>query len=159
MIVAAGTVLSSLLSARLSSGLGSPLSLLSAFSYGPGPTWFFLFSQLHLPLSIGGTPRPGAGCVDAALNNYVALHYQARHMNWLHCFWGVGAAIGPIIMSKDPALGESWTQGYSTVGWAQIALVVILFLSIPFRVNNQEVPGEEAGTNPTPTKNYWLFPA
>ncbi len=80
----------------------------------------------------------GAGCVDAALNNYVALHYQARHMNWLHCFWGVGAAIGPVIMSRYLALGESWTRGYNTVGWIQIGLVVVLFFSIPFWIKKQE---------------------
>ena len=93
---------------------------------------FLFLCLLAIPLGLG------AGCVDAALNNYVALHYQARHMNWLHCFWGVGAAIGPFIMARYLALGESWTRGYNTVGWIQIGLVVVLFFSIPYWIKNRE---------------------
>ncbi len=139
MIVAGGTVISSLFSARLIERFGvatittlsvflTALALLG-FSYSES---FLFLCLLAIPLGLG------AGCVDAALNNYVALHYQARHMNWLHCFWGVGAAIGPVIMSRYLAVGDSWTRGYHTVGWIQIGLVVILFFSIPFWIKKQE---------------------
>jgi fucose permease len=139
MVVAAGTVLSSLFSARLIQRFGvatittlsvflTALALLG-FSYSNS---FLFLCLLAIPLGLG------AGCVDAALNNYVALHYQARHMNWLHCFWGVGAAIGPFIMSRYLVLGESWTRGYNTVGWIQIGLVVVLFFSIPFWIKTPE---------------------
>ena len=73
----------------------------------------------------------GAGAVDAALNNFVALHYASRHMSWLHCFWGVGASIGPYIMSYSLTVKNSWESGYATVGIFQIVLTVILFLSLP----------------------------
>jgi fucose permease len=73
----------------------------------------------------------GAGAVDSALNNFVALHYASRHMSWLHCFWGVGASIGPYIMSYSLSVKNSWESGYTTVGIFQIVLTVILFLSLP----------------------------
>ncbi|MPR35901.1 MFS transporter [Salmonirosea aquatica] len=144
MVVAAGTVLSSLFSARLIQRFGvatittlsvllTALALLG-FSYSSS---FLFLCLLAIPLGLG------AGCVDAALNNYVALHYQARHMNWLHCFWGVGAAIGPFIMAKYLARGESWTMGYNTVGWIQIGLVAVLFFSIPYWIKKPEAEQAE----------------
>ena len=74
-------------------------------------------------LLIGAIPYGlGAGAVDAALNNYVALHYASKHMNWLHCFWGVGASISPFIMSHALTGGLGWFGGYRTVGIIQIVL-------------------------------------
>ena len=118
MIVAAGTVVSSLLSGKIIDRFGvAPVTTVSVlmtalalmgYSYSHH---FGYLCLLAIPLGLG------AGSVDAALNNYVALHYQARHMNWLHSFWGVGAAIGPIIMAGHLAKGESWSQGYHTVAW------------------------------------------
>lgn len=138
MIVAGGTVISSLFSARLIHRFGvATITTLSVFMTALALLGFS-YSQSFLFLCLLGVPLGlGAGCVDAALNNYVALHYQARHMNWLHCFWGVGAAIGPIIMSRYLTLNQSWTRGYNTVGWIQIGLVVILFFSIPFWIKQQ----------------------
>lgn len=139
MIVAAGTVISSLFSGKLIENFGvatvttfsvlmTALALLG-FSY----THQFVFlCFLGIPLGLG------AGSVDAALNNYVALHYEARHMNWLHSFWGVGAAIGPLIMASYLANGETWNSGYHTIAWIQIGLVLILLVSIPFWVKNQK---------------------
>jgi fucose permease len=80
----------------------------------------------------------GAGSVDAALNNYVALHYKARHMSWLHCFWGIGASIGPIIMSVFLIRRDSWNLGYRTIGIIQICLVALLFVSLPLWKNKTE---------------------
>ena len=132
MIVASGTVVSSLLSGYLIQKFGeakvTTISVmltavaLMGFSYSHH---FLFLCLLAIPLGLG------AGSVDAALNNYVALHYQAKHMNWLHCFWGVGAAIGPIIMAGYLAKGEVWSQGYHTIAWIQIGLVAILILSNP----------------------------
>ncbi len=73
----------------------------------------------------------GAGAVDAALNNYVALHYSSRHMSWLHCMWGVGASISPFIMSLALQRGWGWQTGYRTVSYLQLALTALLFLSLP----------------------------
>jgi fucose permease len=98
----------------------------------------FSYSHHFLFLCLLGIPLGlGAGSVDAALNNYVALHYQAKHMNWLHSFWGVGAAIGPMIMAAYLARGMSWSNGYNTIAWIQIGLVVILILSLPLWGNKQ----------------------
>lgn len=144
MIVAAGTVVSSLFSGKVIDRFGVPavttfsVSLtalaLMGFSYSHH---FGYLCLLAIPLGLG------AGSVDAALNNYVALHYQARHMNWLHSFWGVGAAIGPLIMAGYLAKGESWNSGYHTIAWIQLSLVVILLLSLPLWVKNQSI--QESG--------------
>lgn len=146
MIVAGGTVISSLFSARLINRFGvaaittisvlMTASALLGFSYSQH---FIFLCLLAIPLGLG------AGCVDAALNNYVALHYKAKHMNWLHCFWGVGASIGPIIMAKYLALGKSWADGYNTIGWIQVCLVIILLISIQLWIKNgkeQHAEGE-----------------
>ncbi|MBB5440222.1 fucose permease [Pedobacter sp. AK017] len=145
MIIAGGTVISSLFSGRIIDHFG--VAAVTTFSVLMTAIALLGFSQsqhftylclLAIPLGLG------AGCVDAALNNYVALHYKAKHMNWLHCFWGIGAAIGPIIMSKYLALGGSWSEGYLSVGWIQIVLVVILFISTPLWIKNiEENPTKE----------------
>jgi len=91
----------------------------------------FLFLCLFaIPLGLGG------GSVDAALNNYVALHYKARHMSWLHCFWGVGATIGPVIMSTFLINKNSWNSGYRAISIIQFSLVLILFISLALWKNN-----------------------
>jgi fucose permease len=138
MIVAAGTVISSLFSGSLIQKFGeakvTTISViltaiaLMGFSYSHH---FLFLCLLGIPLGLG------AGSVDAALNNYVALHYQAKHMNWLHSFWGIGAAIGPMIMAGYLARGMSWSNGYNTIAWIQIGLVVILILSLPLWGNKQ----------------------
>lgn len=73
----------------------------------------------------------GAGSVDASLNNYVALHYESRHMSWLHCMWGVGAAGGPYIMGFALTRGMSWNAGYRIVAVLQLLLTLILVFSLP----------------------------
>ncbi len=80
---------------------------------------------LAVPLGLG------AGSVDAALNNFVALHYAARHMSWLHCFWGIGATAGPMILSFELARGASWRGAYGLISGIQFALALVLFLTLP----------------------------
>lgn len=131
MIIAAGTIVSSLASGKMIEWLGTgKVTLISClmtaaallgFSAAPSLMWLLL---LAIPLGLG------AGSVDAALNNYVAAHYKAHHMNWLHCFWGVGATMGPIIMSFYMT-GGSWRGGYAAVAVIQFALVVILLVTLP----------------------------
>ncbi|KWX77707.1 MFS transporter [Paenibacillus riograndensis] len=132
MIVVAGTIVSSLASSvvlnKLGTGKVTFISVavtavaLLGFSYSPSILWL---AVLSFPLGLG------AGSIDAGLNNYVATHYKAHHMSWLHCFWGVGAMLGPIIMSRYIAAGDSWRQGFLTVSLIQFALVVLLFMSLP----------------------------
>jgi MFS family permease len=96
MIIALGTVISSLQSSRLTRRFGT--GRVTAFSVAMTAAALFGFSisRSTAALCLWAIPYGlGAGSVDAALNNYVALHYKSRHMSWLHCMWGVGAAVGP----------------------------------------------------------------
>lgn len=132
MTIAGGTILSSLASGSVIKrwGIGKvtfiscfmTASSLLGFSFAPSLLWFMF---LAIPLGLG------AGSVDSALNNYVATHYKAHHMSWLHCFWGVGATLGPIIMSQFIARQNSWRNGYFTVSTLQFMLTVLLFFTLP----------------------------
>lgn len=132
MIISAGTIVSSLLSDKLTRKLGA--GLVTAVSILMTAIALFGFSISHsfIFLCLWAIPYGlGAGAVDAALNNYVALHYASRHMNWLHCFWGVGAAASPYIMSYYLTRGYGWNNGYRAVSIVQIILTVLIFISLP----------------------------
>lgn len=132
MIIAAGTVISSLQSDRLTKKLGA--GKITAISVATTAVALFGFSISHsfIALCIWAIPYGlGAGSVDAALNNYVALHYASRHMSWLHCMWGVGASIGPYIMGYALLHEQGWSMGYRYISFLQIALTAILIFSLP----------------------------
>ncbi|WP_255250508.1 MFS transporter [Paenibacillus lautus] len=132
MVIAGGTIVSSLASGSMIKRLGTgritlfscflTAGALLGFSLAPSMAWLVV---LAIPLGLG------AGAVDAALNHYVAENYKAHHMNWLHCFWGVGATMGPIIMSSYIADHNSWRSGYTTVSIIQFSLVIILLITLP----------------------------
>jgi fucose permease len=107
---------------------------LIGFSFSNNVVWLFI---LAIPLGLG------AGSVDAALNNYVALHFKARHMNWLHCFWGIGASIGPLIMSAQLKATGSWSQGYMTVGIIQLCIVIVLLATLPLWKRSKREQGDK----------------
>jgi fucose permease len=100
--------------------------------YGLAPNFLWIL-LLNIPLGIG------AGAIDTALNNFLAVHYKASHMNWLHCFWGIGAMTGPAVMSVYINRQLGWRYGYFTIGAAQMAIVVILLLSIPVWKAHEEM--------------------
>ena len=132
MIIAAGTIVSSLLSDWLMRKVGA--GVITAVSVFMTAAALFGFSASHsfLLLCLWAVPYGlGAGAVDAALNNYVALHFSSRHMNWLHCFWSVGAAASPYIMSYCLTGGFGWNNGYRSVAVVQTILTAALFLSLP----------------------------
>lgn len=132
MIIAGGTILSSLASERITRRFG--VGAVTAVSVGMTAAALVGFSTsgAFWILCLWAIPYGlGAGAVDAALNNYVALHYAARHMNWLHSFWGVGASISPFIMSYTLSSGLGWSGAYLTVGLIQAALTFALLISIP----------------------------
>ena len=132
MIIAAGTIVSSLLSERMTRRLGT--ALVTAISVAMTAAALFGFSLCTSPLQLCLWAIPyglGAGAIDAALNNFVALHYSSRHMSWLHCFWGVGASISTYIMSAALLRSGSWQAGYRTVGVIQVVLTALLFFSLP----------------------------
>jgi len=132
MIITGGTIVSSLMSDRLNRRLGT--GLVTAISVGMTAAALLGFSFVTSApmLCLWAIPYGlGAGAVDAALNNYVALHYSGRHMSWLHCFWGVGATVSPYIMSTCLNMSLGWRSGYRTVSVVQFVLTAFLVLSIP----------------------------
>lgn len=142
MIIAAGTVVSSLQSDRLTKKFGT--GKVTAFSVAMTAVALLGFSISHsfLWLCVWAIPYGlGAGSVDASLNNYVALHYASRHMSWLHCMWGLGASVGPYVMSLALTGGQGWNMGYRYIGLFQILLTIILFFSLPLW-KRPPVPGE-----------------
>jgi len=144
MIIAGCTIISSLFSDRLVRKLGTGLVTGISVGMTAAALMGFSFSHSFVLLCLWAVPYGlGAGSVDAALNNFVALHYQARHMNWLHCFWGVGASIGPYIMGACLAGGLRWNSGYRVISFIQIALTAILLFSLPLWKNNSAAGSEE----------------
>jgi len=147
MIVAGGTIVSSLLSERVIRRFGAGrvtafsvlLTAVALLGFTLLPRFWFM-CILAVPLGLG------AGSVDTALNNFVALHYKARHMNWLHCFWGLGATVGPMIMSAFLMIQGGWRWGYGTIGLIQALLVVVLFISLPLW---KRAAGGTADNHPT----------
>ena len=132
MIIAGGTIVSSLLSDRLTRKMGAGLVTAVSVALTAAALFGFSVSSAVWTLCLFAVPYGlGAGAVDAALNNYVALHYAARHMSWLHCFWGVGASVSPYIMGHYLTNGFGWNRGYGAVAVIQIALTAVLFFSLP----------------------------
>ncbi len=132
MIISVGTIISSLQSDRLTRHLGT--GKVTAFSVAMTAAALLGFSVSHefWQLCLWAVPYGlGAGSVDASLNNYVALHYESRHMSWLHCMWGVGAAAGPYIMGRVITGGGTWNGGYRCIALIQVALTAVLLLSLP----------------------------
>lgn len=139
MIISLGTVISSLNSDRLTRKLGA--GLVTAISVAMTALALLGFSISHSfwALCLWAVPYGlGAGSVDAALNNYVALHYASRHMSWLHCMWGVGTSVGPLILGAALTRGAGWNTGYRVIGLMQIALSVCIFLSLPLWKKREE---------------------
>ena len=143
MIVSGGTIISSLFSGKLIKRFGTgKVTTFSVFLTAAGLLGIY-FSPSFIWMCLLGIPLGlGAGAVDSALNNFVALHYEAKHMNWLHCFWGIGATSGPFIMSLYLLRENGWRMGYATIGIIQAILVVCLFISLPlwkkFEVKNNK---------------------
>jgi len=158
MIIAGGTVVSSIFSARIIRRLGT--GIVTAFSVlmTAAALLGFSFSSTFALLCLWAVPLGlGAGSVDAALNNYVALHYKAKHMSWLHCFWGVGASMGPIIMSFFLIHKNSWNSGYRAIGFIQCCLVAVLFISISLWGKNKPQNNNERNESSNGIKFKELF--
>lgn len=132
MIIAGGTIVSSLLSDKMIRKLGTGIVTVISVALTAAALFGFSFSGSFLQLCFWAIPYGlGAGSVDAALNNFVALHYRSKHMSWLHCFWGIGATAGPYIMGLCLTKGLGWNSGYQTVGILQVILVICLIFSLP----------------------------
>ena len=144
MFISGCTIISSLNSARMIRKFKtSKITLVSVFltaaglmgfSFAPSIIWLFI---LAIPLGLG------AGAIDSGLNNFVALHYEARHMSWLHCFWGIGATVGPIIISCFLNVHNNWRGGYRMISIIQFVLVIVMLVSQPKWRIAEEEPAEE----------------
>ena len=131
-IISAGTVISSLYVTKMIHYLG--IGKVVALSVLLTAVALLGFSMANIALALVFLAIPlgiGAGAVDAALNNFVALHYKSKHMNYLHSFWGVGATAGPLLMVNFLAVNQGWRDGYMIIALVQFLLVAVLFLSLP----------------------------
>ena len=158
MIIAFGTVVSSLQSDRLTLWLGT--GKVTAISVAMTATALFGFSASSefWMLCLWAIPYGlGAGGVDAALNNYVALHYRSWHMSWLHCMWGVGAATGPYIMGMALEMGTGWPAGYHIIAVMQVVLTIILFASLPLWKERKDEVQADSGHKRKPHSLREIF--
>ena len=144
MVISGGTIVSSLLSDRLTRKFGTGivtvtsvfLTVIALFGFSNSKS-FWMLIVFAVPYGLG------AGAIDAALNNYIALHYKAKHMSWLHCFWGVGTIVSPFVMSYALAHG-TWSGGYRMVGFVQLGIALLLLITLPvWKVN--KTSGETEG--------------
>lgn len=130
--ISMGTVSASLLSQRLNNRFGTGVVTAASVAMTALALVGFSITRSYWMMFLWAIPFGlGAGGVDAALNNYVALHYASRHMSWLHCMWGVGASVGPYIMGHALSGGEGWNMGYRLISFLQMGLTAVLLLSIP----------------------------
>nr|WP_314993354.1 MFS transporter [uncultured Treponema sp.] len=139
MIIAGGTIVSSLQSDRLTKTFGA--GKVTAFSVLLTAVALFGFSisRSYTALCLWAIPYGlGAGSVDASLNNYVALHYASRHMSWLHCMWGIGASAGPYVMGAALTGGYGWNTGYRSIAVLQFGLSAVLLVSLPLWRKRQD---------------------
>ncbi len=150
MIISAGTIVSSLQSDRLTKKLGTGKVTAISVAATAVALFGFSFSHSFWALCLWAIPYGlGAGSVDASLNNYVALHYESRHMSWLHCMWGVGATAGPYIMGIALSMGQGWNMGYRYIGIIQVILTSVLIFSLPlWKGRTEETEVEELQTDP-----------
>ena len=141
MVISGGTIVSSLLSDKLTRKFGTRIVTTVSVFLTAAALFGFSVSHRFWMLIVFAVPYGiGAGAVDAALNNYVALHYKSRHMSWLHCFWGVGTIVSPFIMSHA-LTRSSWNAGYRLVGWIQLGICLLLLTTLPVWKVNRKTEG------------------
>lgn len=146
MIISGGTIISGLMSERLTKKFGTKTVTAVSVLMTAVAMLGFSKATAFYHLCLWGIPYGlGAGTIDAALNNYVALNYNSRHMSWLHCFWGVGTIVSPYVMSY--AINHSvWTNGYKTVSYIQFVIFFVILLSFPlWNVNKNKSKDAENG--------------
>ena len=144
MIISGGTIISGLMSERLTKKLGTrAVTTISVFLTAAAMFGFSTSTEFY-QLCLWGIPYGlGAGAIDAALNNYVALHYNSRHMSWLHCMWGIGASVGPYIMGAALSSRAGWQTGYRVISVMQMVLTIIILLSLPLWKTKSGANAEE----------------
>ena len=148
MVISGGTIISSILSDRLTRKFGTRIvTVVSVFLTAIALFGFSISSQFWMLIIFAIPYGFGAGAIDAALNNYVAIHYTSRHMSWLHCFWGVGTIVSPFVMSYA-LTNSTWNNGYRIVSFLQLGIGVLLLVTLPvWKTNGQnaDANGESIG--------------
>ena len=148
-LISGCTVLSSMFSTRILNKMGTAgvtafstaMTALSLLGFSLAPSFWFM-----LPLAV--VLGLGAGAIDSGLNNYVALHCKASHMNFLHCFYGVGVSLSPYLMSR--ALSNiGWRGGYRYAFYVQLVITILLIASIPLWKKGSSEETEEKSVNLT----------
>lgn len=138
MVISCGTIVSSLLSDKLTRKLGTRIvTVVSVFLTAIALFGFSVSTQFWMLIAFAVPYGLGAGAIDAALNNYVALHYTSKHMSWLHCFWGIGTIVSPFIMSYA-LTNSAWNNGYRIVGFIQLGIGLLLLATLPIWKTNRE---------------------
>lgn len=151
-IISVGTVISSLQSDRLTRWLGAGKVTAVSVAMTAAALFGFSVSSSFWMLCLWAIPYGlGAGSVDAALNNYVALHFASRHMSWLHCMWGLGASIGPYIMGYALTVGTGWTMGYRIISVMQIVLAIIIAVNLPLWKTRDQTSGSDGQSDASKT--------
>ena len=152
-IISLGTIVSSLNSDRLTRKLGTGKVTALSVALTAIALFGFSISGSFLSLCLWAIPYGlGAGSVDAALNNYVALHYKSKHMSWLHCMWGIGASTGPYIMGYVMTRGGTWNGGYRVISIIQLVLTAIILFSLPLWKKHPAQDSTQIGTEETKAK-------
>lgn len=144
MVISGCTIIASLMSDKLTHKLGTRIvTVISVFLTAIALLGFSFATEFWMLIVIAIPYGLGAGAIDAALNNYVALHYTSKHMSWLHCFWGVGTIVSPFVMSH--ALSTSvWNNGYRIVAEIQCAIGLLLLFTLPvWKINKSSSVAEE----------------
>lgn len=143
-IISVGTVLSSLQSDRMTRRFGAGGVTAISVAMTAAALFGFSVSSSFWAMCLWAIPYGlGAGSVDAALNNYVALHFASRHMSWLHCMWGIGASVGPYIMGAALSSRAGWQTGYRVISVMQMVLTIIILLSLPLWKTKSGANAEE----------------
>lgn len=158
VIISCCTIVSSLLTARLVHRLGTGRLTALSVALTAGAILGFSTTNAFWQLCLIAIPYGlGAGAIDSALNSHVALNYGARHMSWLHCCWGIGASVGPLVMGRALASPLSWHAGYLAIGFIQAAIAAVLLFSLPlWRTagtepadgDNEDAPALASGERP-----------
>ncbi|KAF0818125.1 putative MFS-type transporter [Bacillus sp. ZZV12-4809] len=156
MTIAICTVISSLQAIRLTQKMGTGKLVLGSVLLTVIGLIGFAFTQNFFLLIVAALPLGfGAGAIDTSVNDYVAANLKARHMNWLHAFWGIGATLGPMIMGVALNNDFSWRTGYLIIGCIQLMITCILFFSLPlWKGNHLKVP-RESGERTTSPVSVW----
>lgn len=159
ILISCCTVISSLMADRINRRFGTGKVTAVSTALTSVGLLGFSFSRSFWQLLMLAIPYGlGAGSIDAALNNYVAIHYESRHMSWLHCMWGVGTSVGPFVMGAVLTAGQPWNMGYLWIALIQSILTAVLFFSLPLWKTTGAAKHEEPLGKPLTMKEILSIP-